>query len=48
MVLALNPRKRTVTVYRSLNEITILGDDAILDLSDVVPEFRINVRDIFD
>src|SRR5207237_690341 len=48
MVLALNSRKRTVTVFRSLNEIVILGDDAILDLDDVVPGFKIAVKDIFD
>jgi Uma2 family endonuclease len=48
MVLALNPRKRTVTVYRSLNDIVILGDDAVHDLDDVVPEFKIAVKDIFD
>lgn len=47
-VLALNPQKRSVTVYRSVSEISIIGDDAILDLSDVVPEFKISVRDIFD
>jgi Uma2 family endonuclease len=48
MVLALNPRKRTVTVYRSLNVIVILNDDATLDLDDVVPGFKILVKDIFD
>jgi Uma2 family endonuclease len=48
MVLALNPRKRTVTVYRSLNDIVILNDDATLNLDDVVPGFKILVKDIFD
>ena len=48
MALALNPRKRTVTVYRSLNDIVILNDDATLDLDDVVPGFKILVKDIFD
>jgi Uma2 family endonuclease len=48
MVLALNPRKRTVTVYRSLNDIVILNDEATLDLDDVVPGFKILVKDIFD
>jgi Uma2 family endonuclease len=47
MVLTLNPRKRTVTVYRSLNDITILNEDAILDFSDIVPGFKIAVKDIF-
>jgi Uma2 family endonuclease len=48
MVLALNPRKRTVTVYRSLNEITILNEDAILDLNDIVSGFKVAVKDIFN
>jgi Uma2 family endonuclease len=48
MVLALNPRKRTVTVYRSLNDITILNEDVTLDLNDVVPGFKIGVKDIFN
>jgi Uma2 family endonuclease len=48
MVLTLNPRKRTVTVYRSLNDIVILSDDATLDLDDVVPGFKIAVKNIFD
>jgi Uma2 family endonuclease len=47
MVLALNPRKRSVTVYRSLNNITILNEDAILDLNDIVPGFKVPVKDIF-
>ena len=48
MVLALNPRKRSVTVYRSLSAITILNEDAILDLNDVVPDFKVSVKDIFN
>ena len=48
MVLALNPRKRTVTVYRSLNAITILNEDATIDLNDIVPGFKVAVKDIFD
>ncbi len=48
MVLALNPRKRSVTVYRSLNDITIINEDAILDLNDIVPGFKVAVKDIFN
>jgi Uma2 family endonuclease len=48
LVLAVNPRKRAVTVYRSLSEIVILNDAAALDLGDVVPGFKIAVKDIFD
>jgi len=48
LVLTFNPSKRTVTVYRSLKDITILDENAILDCDDVVPGFRIAVKDIFD
>jgi hypothetical protein len=48
MVLALNPRKRAVTVYRSLNDITILNEDVVLDLNDIVPGFKVAAKDIFD
>jgi len=48
MVLALNPRKRTVTIYRSMTDITILDQNAILDISDVVPDFKVSVKDLFD
>ena len=48
MVLVLNPRKRTATVYRSLTDITILDQNAILDISDVVPDFKVSVKDLFD
>ncbi|MGH9821904.1 MAG: Uma2 family endonuclease, partial [Blastocatellia bacterium] len=47
-VVVLNPRKRTVTVYRSFNENVILSDDAVVDLEDIVPGFKIAIRDIFD
>jgi Uma2 family endonuclease len=48
MVLALNPRKRAVTVYRSLNDIAILNEDTVLDLNDIVPGFKVAAKDIFD
>ncbi len=44
MVLVLNPRKRTVTVYRSLTDITILDQNAVLDISDVVADFKVSVK----
>lgn len=47
MVLTINPRKRTVTVYRSLAEIVILSDDAVLDISDVVPGLAVPIKDLF-
>lgn len=47
LVLILNPRKQTITVYRSLTSITILNQEATLDLGDVVPGFCVSVKDIF-
>ena len=48
MVLVLNPRKRTVTIYRSLTDITIPDQNAVLDISDVVADFKVSVKDLFD
>jgi Uma2 family endonuclease len=47
LVLVLNPRKRTVTAYRSLSDITILDEAATLDLDEIVPGFQVAVVDIF-
>jgi len=48
VVLVLNPRKRMVTVYKSVADITILDENAVLDLSDVVEDFSIPVKALFD
>lgn len=48
MVLALSPRKRVMTVDRSLNAITLLGEDSVLDLDDAASGFSIAVKNIFD
>ena len=42
-----NPRKRSLTVYRSPSDITALTGDGALDGGEVVPGFRIPVREIF-
>ena len=47
MVIVLNPRKRTVKVYRSLTDISILTESDILHGADVVPGWAMAVRDIF-
>ncbi len=44
--LTVNPSSRSVTVYRSLNQITILTDQDTLDLSDVIADFRCRVAEI--
>jgi Uma2 family endonuclease len=48
VVLVLNPRKRTITVYKSRNDITILDENSVLDLSDVVADCRVPIRVLFD
>jgi Uma2 family endonuclease len=47
MVLTINPRKRSVTVYRSLADITVLTEKDVLDGGEVVPGFRLAVREVF-
>lgn len=47
MVVVINPRKRTVTVYRSRTEIAILTEGDTLDGADVVPGWRLPVAAIF-
>jgi Uma2 family endonuclease len=47
MVLVVNPRKRIVTVYRSLTQITILTESDLLSGDDIVPGWQVRVGDIF-
>jgi Uma2 family endonuclease len=47
MVVVVNPRKRTATVYRSRSDIVVLTEDESLDGGEVVPGWRIPVRQIF-
>ena len=47
MVVIINPRKRTVTTYRSRSEITILTDDDTLDGADIIPGWQLPVQEIF-
>ena len=47
MVWVVNPKWRSVTVYRSATDITTLTENDDLDGEDVVPGFRCRVRDIF-
>ena len=47
MVWVVSPKRRTVTVYRSLKEIKILTEQDELDGADVVPGFHCRVADIF-
>jgi Uma2 family endonuclease len=47
MVVVINPRKRAVTVYRSLTDIIVLTENETLDGGDVVPGWLVTVRDVF-
>lgn len=47
MVVVINPRKKTVSVYRSLTEVTILKASDTFSGNDVVPGFSCPVAEIF-
>ncbi|HEX8889740.1 MAG TPA: Uma2 family endonuclease [Pyrinomonadaceae bacterium] len=47
LVWIVNPKPKTVTVYRSLTDITVLTEKDTLDGSEVVPGFQIPVAEIF-
>jgi hypothetical protein len=47
MVVVVNARKRAVTVYRSLSQITVLGANDTLDGADVVPGWQLPIAQLF-
>jgi Uma2 family endonuclease len=47
MVLVIDPRTRTVTVYRALNDVTILTEKDTFDGGDVVPGWSVKVDTLF-
>lgn len=47
MVLAVDPRKRTVTRYRGLDDIAILTEGDTIHGEDVVPGWTLRVADLF-
>ena len=47
MVLVVNPRRRSVTLYRSHSDIAILSGADVLDGGDVVPGFQLGLREMF-
>jgi Uma2 family endonuclease len=47
MVVVVNARKRAVTVYRSLSQITVLGPNDTLDGVDGVPGWRLPIAQLF-
>ena len=44
----IDPHSRTVTVYRSLDDIRIVREDGVLDGADVVPGFGLRVSELFE
>lgn len=48
MVVVANPEARSLTVYRSLSDVRVLTGDTVLDGADVVPGWRLPVREAFD
>jgi len=46
-VWVVSPKLRTVTIYRSLTNITLLTENDILEGADVVPGFQLKVAEIF-
>ncbi len=47
MVLAVNPRWHTVLVHGPVQPVRLLTDEDVLDGEDVVPGWRLPVRDVF-
>jgi Uma2 family endonuclease len=47
LVWLVSPQCRTVTVYRTRNDVTVLTEDDVLNGEDVVPGWTLPVRDIF-
>jgi Uma2 family endonuclease len=48
MVVVINPRQRSATVYKSPTDITALAETAVLNGGDAVPGFELLVREIFE
>jgi len=47
MVVVVNPRNRSVTVYRSRTDIAVLSEADTLEGGDIVPGFELAVREIY-
>ena len=48
MVVVANPRKKTLTVYRSRTDIKVLTEADVLDGADVVPGWALPIKGLFD
>ncbi|MBI5301933.1 MAG: Uma2 family endonuclease [Chloroflexi bacterium] len=48
LVWILHPRTRTITVYRSLDDVRVLTANDSLDGGNVLPDFTVSVKEIFE
>ena len=46
-VIVVNPRNRTVRIHRPQADVIVLNEDDVLEVQDIVPGWRMAVRDIF-
>ncbi len=47
-VIVVNPRRRTVNLHRSPTDVTTLTESDTLEISDIIPGWRMPVEDIFE
>ena len=47
-VIVVDPRRRTVRVQRSAADAVVLTDEAVLEVGDAVPGWKLPVKDIFE
>jgi Uma2 family endonuclease len=47
MVIVVNPNRRAATVYRSRTDVLVLGENDAIDGADVVPGWKLPLREIF-
>ena len=48
LVWYVDPKRRTISVYTSPDEVTVLTEDDTLDGADVLPGFQLSIRDWLD
>ncbi|HEX8692890.1 MAG TPA: Uma2 family endonuclease [Longimicrobium sp.] len=48
MVVVVNPERRAATVYRPPNDVLHLTENGVLDGGDVVPGWKLPLRELFD
>ena len=48
LIWIIHPRTRTITVYRSLDQVRVLTANDMLDGNDVLPGFAVIVKEIFE